>query len=296
MKKPLLLETLPVAGGDYTVARWPGDDGQAILAVHGITASHCSWPPVIDNLRGGYTVLAPDLRGRGASSALPPPYGLKAHAADLLGVLDHYGIEQAVCAGHSLGAYIALELAHLAPDRLRGLVLIDGGIALPLREGATPEQIIKTVIGPALTRLEMSFESKEAYFDFWRRHPAFQDEGAWNCYVERYIDYDLTGAPPAMHSRVNKEAVRVDGYGPLDPEMVTLIDAVKLPMILLTAPRGLMNQPQPLLPRAAIAEKCAKLPNLEHVEIADTNHYSIMTGIGRMQVAKEINAFMARLA
>jgi pimeloyl-ACP methyl ester carboxylesterase len=295
MKKPQLIETVPVAGGNYTVARWPGDDAKAILAVHGITASHCAWPPVVDNLKGGYTVLAPDLRGRGASSELPAPYGLKVHAADLLAVLDHYGIEQCVCAGHSLGAYIALELALLAPGRLRGLVLVDGGIALPPREGVSKEQVIKGVLGPALARLDMRFESAEAYADFWRKHPAFQDEGAWNTYVESYVAYDLIGAAPQLRSRVNAEAVAADASDLQEPEIVTLIDSVDLPMILLTAPRGIMNQPQPLMPPAAVAEKCAKLANLRHIDLPDTNHYSIMTGSGRLQVAKEIDAFIAGL-
>lgn len=291
MHKTALIERVPVAGGDYSLARWPGGK-PPILAIHGMTASHMAWPPVVDALAGDYTVLAPDLRGRGQSNALPAPYGLKAHVADLIALLDYYRIDQAVLVGHSLGAYIALEFAAAAPARARGLVLIDGGIALPRREGAMPEEVMKAVLGPALARLEMRFADREAYFDFWRSHPAFQDAGAWNAYVEAYVDYDLAGEPPNMHSRVNPEAVRVDSYGPLAPAMVTLIDGIRLPMLLLTAPRGLLNQPQPLLPEAAIVEKCARLPNLEHAVIADTNHYSIVTGSGRERVAAQIDGFV----
>ncbi|MGH8597042.1 MAG: alpha/beta fold hydrolase [Gammaproteobacteria bacterium] len=289
-----LIERLFVAGGEYQIARWAGT-ATPVLAVHGITASHLAWPPVVDCVSGNYTILAPDLRGRGVNNALPPPYGLKAHVADLLSVLDHYQIDQCVVAGHSLGAYIALELVSAAPDRVQGLVLVDGGLALPLRDGATPEQVIAGVLGPALQRLEMQFADPEAYRAFWRQHPAFQDHDAWNPYVEAYVDYDLIGTPPAMISRVNREAVRVDAYGPLDPKMVTLIDQVCQPMVLLTAPRGLLNQAQPLLPLTAVADKCARLPNLTHVEIADTNHYSIMTGSGRFEVARQIDAFIQAL-
>jgi lipase len=288
-----LIERVAVAGGDYCVARWPGE-GVTLLAIHGITASHKAWPPVVDCLHSHCTVLAPDLRGRGASNALPPPYGLKAHVADLLATLDQYRVERCVVAGHSLGAYIALELTHAAPARVAGLVLVDGGIALPLRAGATPEQVIAGVLGPALKRLDMRFEDRAAYHQFWRDHPAFQDVGAWNHYVEDYVDYDLIGTPPAMRSRVNAEAVRVDAYGPLDPAMVTLIDEVPQPIVLLTAPRGILNQAQPLLPVAAIADKIGRNPRLRHIEIPDTNHYSIVTGSGRHSVAREIDAFLAR--
>lgn len=294
MPRAKQIESIPVAGGDYTVACWAGS-GPTLLAVHGITASHLAWSGVVDALAGDYRVYAPDLRGRGHSNGLPPPYGFASHVADLVAVLDHHGVADTVIVGHSLGAYIALELAQAHPTRVRGIVLVDGGIALPLREGATPEQVIKGVLGPALARLEMRFADRAAYHDFWRRHPAFQDPGAWNDYVEAYVDYDLAGEPPAMRSRVNPEAVRVDAYGPLAPEMVTLIDRVAVPMLLLTAPRGLLNQPQPLLPAAAVADKCARIAHLEHREIADTNHYSIITGSGRAAVAAEIDRFVAAL-
>jgi lipase len=294
MSRAKVIERIPVAGGDYTVARWAGG-GADLLAIHGITASHLAWPGVVDALAADLAVYAPDLRGRGHSSALPPPYGFASHVADLVATMDHYGLADAVLVGHSLGAYIALELAQAHPARVRGIVLVDGGIALPLREGATPEQVIKGVLGPALARLDMRFADAEAYRGFWRQHPAFQDAGAWNAYVEAYVDYDLTGEPPAMRSRVNAEAVKVDAYGPLSPAMVTLIDRITVPMLLLTAPRGLLNQPQPLLPAAAVADKCARIPNLAHREIADTNHYSILTGSGRTAVAAEIDRFVAAL-
>jgi pimeloyl-ACP methyl ester carboxylesterase len=291
MRQPII-EKVPVAGGDYTVARWPGRD-RALLAVHGITASHRVWPPVVDALATDCTVIAPDLRGRGASSDLPPPYGLDAHVADLLATLDHHAIDECVVAGHSLGAYIALKLARAAPARIRALVLVDGGLALPLRPGATPEQVIAGILGPARKRLDMRFEDRAAYHRFWREHPALQDADAWNPYVEAYVDYDLIGVPGAMRSRVNADAVRVDARGLLDPAMVTLVEEVQQPMLLLTATRGLLNQPQPLMPLRLVREKCAQQPRLRHVEVPGTNHYTIVTGSGNLRVAREIDAFVA---
>ncbi len=285
------LHQIPVQGGPYTVAEWD-DGGPTVLAIHGITASHMAWPPVLQHLGGGYRVLAPDLRGRGGSSELPGPYGFDAHLNDLVATLDHAGIARAVLVGHSLGAYIALAFAARFPARVRGLVLVDGGLALPRRTDVTPEQQIKAVLGPALARLEMRFADPEAYRDFWRAHPAFQDAGAWNPEAAAYVDYDLVGTPPAMRSRVNAEAVQADARALQAPEMVTLIDGIDLPMLLATAPRGLLNQPQPLLPLSAVADKCARLAQLEHTEIADTNHYTIVTGSGRAPLAAAIDGFI----
>ncbi|MGE0337118.1 MAG: alpha/beta fold hydrolase [Gammaproteobacteria bacterium] len=291
-----IIETIAVAGGDCTVARWPGE-GMPLLAVHGITASHCAWPGVVDAMVSRCAVLAPDLRGRGASAGLPPPYGLKVHVADLLAVLDYHGVADCVVAGHSLGAYIALELAAAAPARVRGLVLVDGGLALPLREGSTPEQVIQGVLESVLKRLEQHYADRAAAHRAWREHPAFQDAGAWNAIVEDYVDYDLAAATGGgLRSRTNPEAVRVDSYGPVDPAMPTLIDSIRVPMLLLTAPRGILNQPKPLLPASLVDAKCARLPNLRHVEIPDTNHYSIILGSGAPAVAREIDRFLYDLS
>jgi pimeloyl-ACP methyl ester carboxylesterase len=290
----VVVERVPVAGGDYTVARWPGE-GATLLAVHGITASHLAWVPVVDRLTSRATVLAPDLRGRGGSASLPGPFGMAAHVADLIATLDHLGIREVVLVGHSLGAYVGIEFARTAPGRTRGLVLVDGGLSLPVPPGIDPEQVLRAVLGPALARLEMLFPSREAYREFWREHPAFRSPGSWSPAVERYIDYDLVGEAPMFHSRVDPEAVRVDGRAPLAPEASTRVEGVACPMLLLTAPRGLLDQPEPLLPRALIDRTLARVPHLAWREIPDTNHYTIVLGSGGPQVAAEIDGFVAAL-
>lgn len=288
----LRIESVPVPGGACAVARSAGD-GPTLLLVHGITASHRSWQAVVDRLRTPATILAPDLRGRGGSAALPGPFGFAAHARDLLAILDHYGVSQAVAVGHSMGAYVALELARTAPDRVGGVVLVDGGLALPVPPGVDPDLLLKAVLGPAMARLGMTFPSREAYHDYWRAHPALQDRGAWSPYLEAYLDYDLTGEPPALKSVVNPEAVAEDGRGPLAPETATLVDGVQQRMLLLTAERGLLNQPEPLLPKALVQSKCERLGNLEWREIPDTNHYTITLGSGAQAVAEAIDRFAA---
>ena len=80
-----------VDGGSLNVAHWPGD-GPTLLLVHGISASHMAWQPVINALPADrFNLLAPDLRGRGASAGLPGPYGLMRHVEDLCCVVDALG-------------------------------------------------------------------------------------------------------------------------------------------------------------------------------------------------------------
>ena len=289
-----ICDQAPIAQTDYRVGCWDGVE-PAVLAVHGITSSHVVWQRLVRVLSCDNAIYAPDLRGRGDNYALPPPYGFDTHISDLQNVLDHFALDSVIYIGHSLGAYIGLELAHAAPARLRGMVLIDGGISLPLPADADPEQVIAGILGPALTRLKNVYSSREEYLAFWRAHPAFADRDAFNDDVIAMIDYELGGIPPQLKPRVNPDAVYADSYGPLAPSMVTRIAEVQVPTLLLTAPRGLLNQPDPLLPKSAVAEKCASNPLVRHQEIADTNHYSIVTGAGAEPVAKEIDRFISEL-
>ncbi|MDQ6731816.1 MAG: alpha/beta hydrolase [Actinomycetota bacterium] len=75
------------------------------------------------------SLAAVDRRGRGDSGELPPPFGIDAHVRDMVAVLDALELERALVVGHSLGAYIAAALAATHPERVTGLVLVDGGLS-----------------------------------------------------------------------------------------------------------------------------------------------------------------------
>lgn len=280
-----------VEGGKLTVARWPGD-GPTVLLVHGISASHLAWARVVRALPPNLNILAPDLRGRGASASLPGPFGLERHVDDLCRVIDTLSAAPVAFAGHSMGAYIGAVFGATRADYLSHLVLVDGGIALPLPAGLAPETLLEKILGPALARLSREFASREAYRDFWREHPAFQDAADWNDDVEAYFDYDLGGEAPHLKSPVNEVAVRADGLEPMKPEMITMIDRVPTSMLMLTAVRGLLNQPEPLMPVAAVTAKVQAIEHLQWQEIADTNHYSITLGRGADAVATAIARFI----
>lgn len=276
---------VPVAGGSLTVAvAGPGEPGAAalVLGVHGITGSHRSLSVLARHLAArDITFLAPDLRGRGASAGLRGHYGLDAHVTDLVAVLDYWGAERAVLAGHSMGAYIVARLAAAHPGRCAGVVLIDGGLPLSVPSNTDPDPdpdvVLEAVLGPAFARLRMTFASPEDYRDFWRRHPAFANR--WNSDVEDYVDYDLDGLPGALRSTVVEAAVRADGRDLLDGAAAwEAVAAVPAPVVLIRAPRGLADEPDPLLSKAMVDEAKRTVPGMRDVLIADTNHYLIVLG------------------
>lgn len=257
----------------------PPDQADAVaLAIHGITGNLTAWRSVAREaplLR--VSILAPDLRGRGDSAALPGPYGISAHVTDMLAVLDHAGVQRAVVAGHSMGAYIAARLAAEHPDRVERLVLVDGGVSFddPTPEDAAMAQAV--TVGPAMVRNAINFPSTEAYLDFWRQHPAFAD--AWNDDVEAYVLYDLDGKPGAFRYTINTEAVQTDSDQMLsDPTIRTAIDHTQVPVRLLRAPRGTLDDENPMIPRPLLDAFIARHPEADVEEVIGVNHYTLILG------------------
>ena len=143
--------SVPVDGGLLHVGVWSGTD-QVILAIHGGTSSHLVWSTIVEQLAGAATVIAPDFRGAAGSEHVGPPYGLRAHADDMRRVLDHFEVDRAVIIGWSLGGFIASNAAVALGDRTAALVLVDGGIPLPLPDGFDALELRDQLMEPALKR------------------------------------------------------------------------------------------------------------------------------------------------
>jgi pimeloyl-ACP methyl ester carboxylesterase len=105
-------------------------DGPAVLLLHGFPDSSALWrhqvPALVD---AGYRVIAPDLRGFGASDR---PEGVAAYAmptlvADVLGIIDTLDVERADVVGHDWGSGLGWTLAAVVPERVRRLVALSVG-------------------------------------------------------------------------------------------------------------------------------------------------------------------------
>jgi len=284
---------VPVRGGDLAVGVWGPDDAPTVLALHGITASHRAWSLVAEALPS-LRIVAPDLRGRARSRSLPGPWGMSTHAEDVVAVLDEIGAHSAVVAAHSMGAFVGATLARQHPNRVRELILIDGGLPIPSPEGVAPDDLAEALIGPAVTRLSMTFESVDAYREFWKKHPGLADD--WSASIEQYVDYDLVGVAPVLTSSSLFEAVSQDAVdlGSADGYVAALA-AMTTPLQFVRAPRGFLNDLPGLYPVEAVTEWKRQIPRLETLEVSDVNHYTIiMAERGAREIASLIERTVAR--
>jgi pimeloyl-ACP methyl ester carboxylesterase len=96
----------------------------AILFIHGFPFDHLMWRQQVAAL-GDWQCIAPDLRGAGTSRVpdSPEEYSMAEYAMDLIRLLDHHRVEQAVACGLSMGGYIIFELLRRFPERVRAAIL-----------------------------------------------------------------------------------------------------------------------------------------------------------------------------
>jgi 3-oxoadipate enol-lactonase len=110
--------------------------GLPVVFLHPTPLDRDNWRPLTEDL-AGVRAIVPDLRGHGASglgqtlpmggfSLVPdaPVLSMAQLAADVLALLDHLAVKEAVFAGCSIGGYVLLELWRQAPRRMQGLAFI----------------------------------------------------------------------------------------------------------------------------------------------------------------------------
>ena len=135
-----------------------GEGPRVTVLVHGLTLSQRMQEPLARELAArGNRVVTLDLLGHGRSEQPRDmwKYSMSAYGAQIVGLLDHLEVDQAIVGGTSLGANTTLEVASLAPQRLRGMV-----VEMPVLDNAllgcavafTP-LLLATTFGAPLTRV-----------------------------------------------------------------------------------------------------------------------------------------------
>ena len=108
-----------------TIAYRVQGHGPALMLVHGYPLSGELFARNRAALARRYTVVTPDLRGFGDSTTPDTDGSVGIYAKDMLAVMDHLNIKKAIVGGMSMGGPVVLEMYREAPQRFRGLILID---------------------------------------------------------------------------------------------------------------------------------------------------------------------------
>ena len=146
------------AGGRGRTAKSAPASARPLIIVHGVLLSQEMNRPLAKDLAArGNRVITVDLLGHGQSDRPRDMwrYSMGIFARQVIGLMDHLEIEEAVVMGTSLGATTALEIASVAPERLRGMV-----IEMPVLDNAllwsalffTP-QLVALTFGEPLMKL-----------------------------------------------------------------------------------------------------------------------------------------------
>lgn len=124
--KDLLNITLTADDGEVLHAYQSGT-GTPMLLLHGWTASHLWWRPLIDRLATHYRLLCPDARGHGTRvKPLRTEPDVRRLARDVINLLDHCGIERIAAVGHSMGALTLWQcIRDFGTNRFSHLCFID---------------------------------------------------------------------------------------------------------------------------------------------------------------------------
>jgi pimeloyl-ACP methyl ester carboxylesterase len=179
-------------GGDNTA-----NEGDVIVFSHGLLMDHEMFAPQVAALRDRWRCITWDERAHGATETSSDAFSYWDSAADVLGLLDHLGVERAVLAGMSQGGFLSQRAALTAPERVRALILIDtqaGGEDPAVREGydqlietwatadEAPQEILDIV---AAIILGDDWAGTPAWQDKWRTVTPEQLRQAYNTLVSR---------------------------------------------------------------------------------------------------------------
>lgn len=286
---------VPVRGGDLAVAvsEPDGPSRGTVLLVHGITASHRAWDFLVPELRD-LRLIAPDLRGRGRSRDVGGDAGFAQHADDLAAVLDALDVARATVVGHSMGAFVALVLAHRHPDRVSRLLLVDGGLPLDVPRDGDPDAVMAAVLGPTAARLSMRFSGVDDYLAFWARHPAFPPP--WPAGLDGYFRADLVDDGAGRQRPATRyETAAADTADMVGGSALTdALDALEAPTRLVTVGRGLQDEAPGLYAPAYLEELLRRYPGVRHERLDGLNHYTVvMSPRGARLVADRVRAELA---
>jgi pimeloyl-ACP methyl ester carboxylesterase len=240
-------------------------EGPPIALIHGITSSSEVWVGLMGDLvDAGYTVIAPDLFGHGASAKPKGDYSLGAYASGVRDLLGLLGFESATVVGHSLGGGIAMQLSYQFPEYCERLVLISSGglgreVSPVLRAASLPgaELVMPLIVSDWAVRAGGAVSGLFERIGL-RPGPHLQEMGRGYASL---VDAD------ARLAFVHTLRAVIDSGGQKVSALDRLYLAERMPVLIIWGDRD------PIIPVEHGRRAHAEIPHSRMVEIPDARHW-----------------------
>ncbi len=251
-------------------------DGPLVLMLHGFPELAYAWRHQVAALgAAGFHAAAPDLPGYGRSDKPDVTYDCEWVNACLIGVVDAFGHEQAVVAGHDWGGLLVWMMARQYPERLAGVI------------GVNTPDFPRTPI-PPVQLLRQIFAETPIYIIQFQERGLAEWVLSWGRGSDDFIDMIFGGAagsnnsdafPPAVLD-VYKDAFRPAGaltppieyYRNMDRNwelMAPIADrTIDVPCLMISA------TDDPVLTPAMSEGMEERVPNLERIVIENCGHWT----------------------
>jgi pimeloyl-ACP methyl ester carboxylesterase len=259
---------IEVSGLTLRVREWP-TDGPPIVLAHGLASNSRIWDDVARLLAERYRVVALDQRGHGLSDRPTDGYTFDKVVGDLIGVMDALEIELPVLVGHSWGGNVVLACAAAHPDRVRGLVLVDGGyIELAAQPGRDWERVRVEMAPPDLTHLTFS--------ELLERVRSGDAARYWSPTVEATMRTSFEDSPDGrIRPRLRREDHLEILHALWELQPTALFPKITVPTLIVPARRpNLTGRAAEMAPIRAqlVAKAAATIPNARLLWMEDTVH------------------------
>ena len=256
------------AGGlRLAYAEWPGQPGGLpVVCLPHLTGHKGAFARLAQQLSPDLHLYALDLRGRGESDHPADGYGFAYHAADILAFADALGLGSFSLIGHSFGATTGAYLASVRPERVRALVLLDGG--------ADPREATLRAMRPTVERLAETYASPDDYVAAMRALPFYQP---WSAALEAYFRAEVAMLPDGRFRAVHSAAGVARDLGQhFLYSMCLHFPALRCPVLFVRPGRGLLGERGHVFSEAEAAAITRHIPHCRRLDVPNVNHYTML--------------------
>jgi pimeloyl-ACP methyl ester carboxylesterase len=124
-------------------------EGEPLLWLHGGMGSGADWQHIFKEVPAGYRLIAPDLRGHGASTNPPGVFSFRQCSQDVLALLRHLQISRVKAIGLSGGGITLLHMATAEPASIESMILVSAPPYFPEQARAIQREFSAAMIGDA---------------------------------------------------------------------------------------------------------------------------------------------------